>query len=228
MSAYLFSTQPSELASPRAQALVSSMGKTHGAPVIFLFPRPSENSVATSSLLWCDAHQKHIHYDTASLARLTRNLLVITDNQSPPVALDGMACKTAHINAITDAALPGFVHFLLEHYAFDAESNLSEMDLDEYLAQPGLQYHCAEIRSDSADIFQSDIDLALNTVMPPGQRQPLYTHIVLEGAKGQLRLSMGRYIQNKIREYRGNSSAFSNSYHRHPDGLLRCNFLLAY
>ena len=231
MAAYFFSTQPSEtiavlLASPRAQAAMAVRGMqphpAQHAPAIFLTPVRMAGATA-----WETMHPPHRRYELPLLAQLTTNWLVVTD-QHTEVALSGQPVKTVHIDDLADADIADFVDFLLRHYHFDAQSTLSEADLDAFLAQPRIRYGSAAIRCTSPELFQADIDQAFAAIAPLLQAGPAYAHIVLEGEKGKLRLSMGRHIQQRLQDYAISAPAFSSAYSDHAAPAMHCHFLLSH
>lgn len=230
MAAYYFSTQPSEtiavlLASPRAQAAMALRGiqpAAQQAPAVFLRPCARDGAV-----VWESMQAPHTTYDHPALAQLTTNWLLLTD-QHTEVPLSGQAVKTVRIDAIADADIAQFIDFLLRHYHFDAQSTLTEADLDDFLAQLRIRYDSAAIRCDSPEQFQADIDQAFSTMAPLLQAATEYVHIVLEGEKEKLRLSMGRYIQQRLKEYPIGSPGFSSTYSDHATPAMQCHFLLSH
>lgn len=229
MVAYYFSTQPSEtiavlLASPRAQAAMAVRGIQLAAqPAAAVFLRPCARDGA---VVWESMQTPHTAYDLPALAQLTTNWLLLTD-QHTEVPLSGQAVKTVHIDGIADADIAQFIDFLLRHYNFDVQSVLTEADLDDFFAQPGLRYGSAAIRCDSPEQFQADIDQAFATMAPLLQTATKYVHIVLEGEKAKLRLSMSRYIQQQLKDYPISSPAFSSTYSDHAAPAMHCHFLLS-
>lgn len=230
MAAYYFSTQPSEtiavlLASPRAQAAMAVRGiqlAAQQAPAVFLRPCARDGAV-----VWECMQMPNTTYDLPALAQLTTNCLLLTDQQTE-MPLSGQAVKMVHIDAIADADIAQFIDFLLRHYHFDVQSGLTEADLDDFYAQPGIRYGSAAIRCDSPKQFQADIDQAFATMAPLLQTATEYAHIVLEGEKAKLRLSMGRYIQQRLKDYPISSPAFSSTYSDHTAPAMHCHFLLSH
>ena len=230
MAAYYFSTQPSEtiavlLASPRAQAAMAVRGiqlAAQQAPAVFLRPCVRDGVVVCESI-----QTPRTAYDLPALAQLTTNWLLLTD-QHTEVPLSGQAVKTVHIDGIADADIAQFIDFLLRHYNFDVQSVLTEADLDDFLAQPRIRYTSAAIRCDSPEQFQADIDQAFATMAPLLQASTAYAHIVLEGEKEKLRLSMGRYIRQRLKDYSIESPAFSSTYSEHTAPAIHCHFLLSH
>lgn len=230
MAAYYFSTQPSEtiavlLASPRAQAAMAVRGiqlAAQQAPAVFLLPCARDGTV-----VWESMQTPHTAYDPPALGQLTTNWLLLTD-QHTEVPLFGQAVKTVHIDGIADADIAQFIDFLLRHYNFDVQSVLTEADLDDFFAQSRMRYGSAVIRCDSPEQFQADIDQAFATMAPLLQTATEYAHIVLEGEKAKLRLSMGRYIQQRLKDYPISSPAFSSTYSDYTAPAIHCHFLLSH
>lgn len=227
MATYYFSTQPSEtiavlLASPPAQAAMALRPAAQQAPAVFLRPCALDGAV-----VWESMQAPHTTYDHPALAQLTTNWLLLAD-QHTEVPLSGQVVKTVRIDAIADADIAQFIDFLLRHYHFDAQSTLTEADLDDFLAQPGIRYGSATIRCDSPEQFQADIDQAFAAMAPLLQAATEYVHIVLEGEKEKLRLSMGRYIQQRLKDYPIGSPRFSSTYGDHAAPSMQCHFLLSY
>lgn len=230
MAAYYFSTQPSEtiavlLASPRAQAAMALRGiqpAAQQAPAVFLRPSAGDGAV-----VWESMQAPHTTYDLTALAQLTTNWLLLTD-QHTEVPLSGQAVKTVRIDAMDDADIAQLIDFLLRHYNFDVQSVLTEADLDDFLAQPRIRYTSAAIRCDSPEQFQADIDQAFATMAPLLQASTTYARIVLEGEKEKLRLSMGRHIRQRLKDYSIDSPAFSSTYSDHVAPAMHCHFLLSH
>lgn len=230
MAAYYFSTQPSEtiavlLASPRAQAAMELRGiqpAAQQAPAVFLRPSAGDGAV-----VWESMQAPHTAYDLSALAQLTTNWLLLTD-QHTEAPLSGQAVKTVHIDAVADADIAQLIDFLLRHYHFDVRSVLTEADLDDFFAQPRIRYSSAAIRCDSPEQFQADIDQVFSTMAPLLQASTAYAHIVLEGEKEKLRLSMGKYIRQRLKDYSIDSHAFSSTYSDHMAPAMHCHFLLSH
>jgi hypothetical protein len=230
MAAYSFSTNPSEtiavlLASPSAQAAMALRGIQPAAQqAIAVFLRPCARNGA---VVWECMQSPHTTYDHRALAQLTTNWLLLTD-QHTKVPLLGQAVKTVRIDAIADADIAQFIDFLLRHYDFDAVTTLTEHVLDDFLLHPRIRYASVEVRCDSSEQFQADIDRAFDAMAPLLQSATEYAHVVLEGEKGKLRLSMGRYIQQRLTDYPIGSLEFSSTYSDHAAPAMQCHFLLSH
>ena len=231
MSEYLFSTQPSEtiavlLASPRAQTAMELRGiqpaAHHQTPAIFLHPCTRDGVV-----VWESMQAPHTTYDLATLSQLTTNWLLLTD-QHTEVLRSGQATKTVYIDSIADADIAQFIDFLLRHYSFDVATTLDEVELDNFFAQPHIRYSSVTICGDSQEQFQADLDKALATMAPLLQASTKYAHVVLEAEKGKLRLSMGRYIQERLKDYEIVSPRYSASYCDYAAPAMQCHFLLSH